>query len=257
MYDLHRPVAHVMSTFLLSDLHLETDKPDLVAILLRFLRGPARQAKAVYLLGDIFEVWIGDDDPSKLVADLAKELRLLSYNGVAIYYMAGNRDFLLGKSYADRAGMTIIEDPTVADIGGVRTVLGHGDLYCTDDLAYQAFRAKSRAPEWQRMVLGWPLWRRRLTARFARYLSKRNYRKKLMKGGDPNQIADVSQDAIAASMREHGAQRMIHGHTHRPAEHQVPVDGNVLERIVLADWRESGEALEVREDGTYVRHVLV
>ena len=245
-----------MSAFLLSDLHLEPGKPNLTEILVRFLRGPARTAEAIYLLGDIFEVWIGDDDPSPLPARIAAELRGVAESGTKVFFMHGNRDFLLRKAYADKAGMELLEDPSVVVLGGQRTILGHGDRYCLDDIAYQAFRKKSRDPSWQAMVLGWPLWRRRLTARVARYLSKRNYRKKLKQTGDATQIADVSIPAITSEFERLDANRMIHGHTHRPAVHVHRGEGRDRERIVLADWRESGEALEVRDDGTFQRHVL-
>lgn len=245
-----------MSVYLLSDLHLEPRKPALTDIFLRFLRGPARQAEAIYLLGDIFEVWIGDDDPSRFLSTIASEIRQVADAGVPVFFMHGNRDFLLGTQFAQSAGMSLLDDPTVTVLGGYRTILGHGDRYCVDDHAYQAFRKKSRDPNWQAMVLGWPLWRRRLTARVARYLSKRNYRKKLKETGDPMQIADVSAAEVVAEFERLGAPRMIHGHTHRPAEHQHGSVAGQFERIVLSDWRDTGEALEVRPDGTYQRHVL-
>lgn len=245
-----------MSVYLLSDLHLENDKPNLTEIFVRFLRGPARQATAVYLLGDIFEVWIGDDDPSPLVTRIASEIRAVADAGVSVYFMHGNRDFLLRRAYADRAGMQLLEDPTVVTLGGIRTILAHGDLYCTDDLPYQAFRKKSRSPQWQAKVLGWSLWRRRLTAKLARYLSKRRYQKKVRETGNAVQIGDVTQEAILQSFREHDVPRLIHGHTHRPAEHAVDFGTGRGQRIVLSDWRETGEALEVRDDGLFIRHVL-
>lgn len=245
-----------LSTLFVSDIHLEVGKPHLTEIFVAFLRGRARQAKALYLLGDIFEVWIGDDDPSPLVNRIEQEIRAVADSGTAVFFMHGNRDFLLRKGFADRAGMLIIDDPTTTVIGGVPTVLGHGDIYCTDDLAYQNFRRKSRDPAWQAKVLGWSLLRRRLTARVARFLSKRNYQKKLRKTGDPNQIADVSNDAIRQDFERFGVARIIHGHTHRPAVHQHELDGRFGERIVLSDWRDVGEALEVRDDGTYERHTL-
>lgn len=246
-----------MSAYLLSDLHLESGKPALTEIFLRFLRSPqARSASAIYLLGDIFEVWIGDDDPSPLVNAVANEIRALSDHGVPVFFMHGNRDFLLGSDYLRRAGMALLHDPSVVTLGGIPTLLGHGDRYCTDDHAYQAFRAKSRSPEWQAMVLGWPLWRRRLTARIARFMSKRNYRKKLKHGIDPSVIADVSPAAVQAELDLYGVTRLIHGHTHRPATHSHGDPAAPRERIVLADWRDTGEALEVAPDGTYRRHVL-
>lgn len=249
--DLDKP------NYFLSDLHLEAGKPVLTDIFVRFMRGLARQADAVYLLGDIFEVWIGDDDPSPLVSEVAREIRAVVDAGVPVYFMHGNRDFLLGNAYATRAGMTLIQDPTVVEVGGAKTILGHGDLYCVDDEKYQAFRKKSRHPNWQAMVLGWPLWRRRLTARVARYLSKRNYKKKLKQTGDPTQIADASPSAVTADMKRLEASRLIHGHTHRPSEHEHDIYGKKGLRIVLSDWRESGEALAIYPDGRWQRQVLL
>jgi UDP-2,3-diacylglucosamine hydrolase len=246
-----------VSVYFVSDLHLEDDKPHLTEIFVRFLRGRARSARAVYLLGDIFEVWIGDDDPAPLVTRIAAEIRAVADSGVDVFFMHGNRDFLLRKAYADRAGMQLLEDPITVTLGGIPTVLAHGDRYCTDDTAYQAFRQKARSPEWQAKVLGWPLWRRRLTARLARYLSKRRYQKKVRQTGNANQIGDVAQEAIIQAFRDHAVPRMIHGHTHRPAEHDVDLGNGRGQRIVLSDWRETGEALEVRDDGTFVRHTLL
>lgn len=243
-------------TYLLSDLHLEAGKPHFTSIFFRFLRGPARTASAIYLLGDIFEVWIGDDDPASLVSQVATEIRAVVDAGVPVYFMHGNRDFLLGQAYASRCGIELIQDPSVVELGGHTTVLGHGDIYCIDDEKYQAFRKKSRDPKWQSMVLSWPLWRRRLTARFARYMSQRNYKKKLKQTGDPAQIADASPAAVTADLKRYGASRLIHGHTHRPAEHQHDVYGKPGLRIVLSDWREQGEALSVLPDGEWERLVL-
>lgn len=247
-----------MTTLFVSDIHLEVGKPHLTEIFVAFLRGRARRASAVYLLGDIFEVWIGDDDPSPLVERIRLEIKALADSGVTVYFMHGNRDFLLKQAFADRAGMQLITDPHIVTIGGIPTLLGHGDIYCTDDHAYQAFRLKSRDPAWQAKVLGWPLWRRRLTARVARFLSKRNYQKKLRETGDPNQIADVCPDAIQQEFRRRAIKRLIHGHTHRPGEQLILLpEGGVGARIVLADWRDVGEALEVNDDGSYLRHRLL
>lgn len=237
-----------MTTLLISDLHLDETKPQLTAILLRFLAGPARQADALYLLGDIFEAWIGDDDRSKFNQGIEEALKAVATSGVSVYFMHGNRDFMVAKAFAQRTGVTLIEDPTVVVLGGVKTLLGHGDRYCTDDLVYQAFRARSRTDGWQRRMLRLPLFIRR-------WIARRGRRKSMARqaAGKVAGISDVVQSAVVSEMHALGVSRLIHGHTHRPAEHQVELPSGAGERIVLADWREEGEALEIRDDGTFVR----
>ena len=241
-----------MTTLFISDLHLDAEKPHLTEIFLVFIRSQAGDARALYLLGDIFEVWVGDDDTAELVTTVAEELRAAANAGLNIYFMHGNRDFLVGKAFADRAGIHLIEDPTVTDIEGVRTILAHGDRYCTDDLSYQAFRQKSRDPQWQAKILGLPLFMRRLIAWYGRRKSKAGHRAKAAAG----MISDVVDREIVAEFERQSATRMIHGHTHRPAIHAHHTKLGQAERIVLSDWREFGEALMVRDDGTYARLVL-
>jgi UDP-2,3-diacylglucosamine hydrolase len=215
------------------------------------LRERAPAAEALYLLGDIFEVWVGDDDTDPMMAAVAKALAELVNRGVAVYFMHGNRDFLVRSRYAERCGFTLLEDPCVRSIGGIRTLLSHGDIYCTDDLAYQAFRAKSRTPEWQRKILSMPLFVRKLIARYGRAKSKRHYKKY----GAIN-ISDLVSTEFIPAMEAAGVKRFIHGHTHRPDVHSVSLENGRGERIVLADWRELGEALEVLPNGSYQRIVL-
>jgi UDP-2,3-diacylglucosamine hydrolase len=241
-----------VTTLFISDLHLDAEKPHLTEIFLVFIRDQAGEANALYLLGDIFEVWVGDDDDAELVTTVADELRTAAGTGLKIYFMHGNRDFLVGKAFAERAGVHLIEDPTVTNIEGVRTILAHGDRYCTDDLAYQAFRLKSRDPEWQAKILRLPLFMRRLIAWYGRRKSKAGHRAKAAAG----MISDVVEREIVAEFERQGATRMIHGHTHRPAVHVHRTQLGPAERIVLSDWREFGEALMVRDDGTYARLVL-
>lgn len=238
-----------MTTLLISDLHLDETKPQLTAVLLRFLAGPARQADALYLLGDVFEAWIGDDDRSAFNRSIEDALKAVVSSGVPVYFMHGNRDFMVAQAFAQRTGVILIQDPTVVTLGGVRTLLAHGDRYCINDLIYQAFRQKSRTVAWQSRMLRYPLFVRRWIARRGRRKSKA-----LQKAGRAvGMIADVVDTALIPEMEAMGVTRLIHGHTHRPAEHVVQLQSGAGERIVLADWREEGEALEVRDDGTFVR----
>jgi UDP-2,3-diacylglucosamine hydrolase len=245
---------NIPHAFLMSDLHLDTNHPELTAILLDFLRGGPGRVPALFLLGDIFEAWVGDDDDQPLVTEVADALAALAASGRAIYFMHGNRDFLLREDYAARAGMQLLADPCRLTLGGVPTVLSHGDALCTDDVAYQAFRAQSRHPAWQSAILAMPLAERRLLAARLRQESMQGQARQ-MADGVP--LADVNEAAVASLMREHGVTRLIHGHTHRPAVHAVPLaDGITGERVVLSDWRDCGEVLEVRADGSWIRHVL-
>ena len=243
-----------MKTLFISDLHLDEQRPDLTEILIRFLRRDARSATSLYLLGDIFEVWVGDDDDSRLVAQIGSELRAVADAGVHTYFMHGNRDFLLGNAYAERAGMTLLADPKVMNLGGVPTLLSHGDKYCTTDVVYQEFRKTSRDPAWQQHMLSQPLAVRRAIAAKARQQSV-EHQKAL--GGAMGEIVDVVEQEVIADLERAGVRRIIHGHTHRPAEHTLTLsDGSKAERIVLSDWRTTGEALEVHDDGSFERHVL-
>lgn len=237
-----------MSTFLISDLHLDDQNPALTEVFIRFVDSLPLSATSLYLLGDIFEAWIGDDNRTVLNRRVAAALKSLSTRGVSVYFMHGNRDFLVKSRYAAECGMTLLADPCVHSIGGVPTLLSHGDLYCTDDAKYQAFRAKSRSEAWQKKMLRLPLLVRKALARYARSRSKKHHVSSMM-------ISDVVESAIVQAMQDHGVKRMIHGHTHRPNVHTLSLsDGQQVERIVLADWRaDRGEALEVLDSGQYHR----
>lgn len=226
-----------MKTLFISDLHLDEVRPHIVELFTKFLEGDARKAKALYILGDLFESWIGDDDDSSLAADVANSLNALNKSGVPIYFMHGNRDFLLGNDYAAHAGMTILSDPSVIDLDGERTLLMHGDTMCTDDIAYQKFRAMVRDSGWQREFLAKPLADRRAFAAKARAESTKHT------GNAKAEIMDVNPSAVEAAMRAHGVRRLIHGHTHRPATHRLRIDGQNAERIVLGDWYEQSSVL--------------
>jgi len=225
------------TTLFISDLHLDESRPQIVELFKQFLRGEARRADALYILGDLFESWIGDDDDGALAGEVAADLAAVRDAGVAAFFMHGNRDFLLGADYAARAGITLLHDPTVIELDGERTLLMHGDTLCTDDVDYQRFRTLVRDPQWQTQFLSRPLAERRAFAEQARGESRRQTAMKA------NEIMDVNQAAVASALREHRVDRLIHGHTHRPAVHRFDVDGRAAERIVLGDWYEQGSVL--------------
>lgn len=229
-----------MATLLISDLHLDDSRPRITALFEHLLASPeVRTAQALYILGDLVEAWIGDDDDAQLPARVAAATRAVNDAGVPVYFMAGNRDFLLGESFARRAGLTLLDDGTVHDIEGRRTLLMHGDVLCTDDIAYQAVRRQVRQPQWQAQILGMPLDARRAFAAKAREDSRAHT------GSTEETIMDVNADAVGEAMRNAGVTRLIHGHTHRPAIHHFDLDGQSVERIVLGDWYEQGSLLRV------------
>ncbi len=233
-----------MSILFISDLHLKPESPHLAAILLELLDGRARTAQALYVLGDLFEAWPGDDDlDDPFNAPIVAAFRALGATGTRLHFQHGNRDFLLGPTFMEATGGTLLPEETVVDLAGTPTLLMHGDQLCTDDLAYQQFRAQVRNPLWQKGLLAQPLAARKHLARQLREGSD------AAKSGKSMEIMDVNGDAVAAAFRRHGVQRMIHGHTHRPARHVHDVDGIPRERIVLSDWRESGYVLEIDGDG--------
>ncbi len=231
-----------MTILLISDLHLDAARPRITALFERFLREQARQATALYILGDLFEAWVGDDDDSELPARVAAALADLRATGVPLYFMAGNRDFLLGADYARRAGLTRLEDGVVHTLAGTPTLLLHGDTLCTDDEAYQAFRRQVRDPVWQRDFLARPLAARKDFAAQARAASRDHQQ------GAREALMDVNADAVAHALRTAGVSRMIHGHTHRPAIHELMLDGAPAQRIVLGDWYEQGSLLRVTRE---------
>ena len=233
----------VAETLFVSDLHLDESRPQITSLFERFLAGEARNAAALYILGDLFETWIGDDDDAALPARVAKALRALADTGVPIFFVAGNRDFLLGAEYAARTGLTLLADATVHVIASQPTLLMHGDTLCTDDAAYQAFRAQVRDDHWQRAFLAQPLDARRAFAARARVGSRQHTR------ATPEVLMDVNASAVAAALRAAGVHRLIHGHTHRPAIHRLALDGRPAERVVLGDWYTQGSRLRVGPGG--------
>jgi len=239
-----------MSTLFISDLHLKPEAPHLSRILLELLHGAAARAEALYVLGDLFEAWPGDDDAGDpFNAPVIGAFRALAGRGVPLHFQHGNRDFLLGAGFAQATGGTLLAEELVVDLHGRRTLLMHGDQLCTDDIGYQRFRAQVRNPAWQQALLQQPLAARKHLARQLREGSD------AAKAGKTTDIMDVNADAVAAAFRRHGVTRLIHGHTHRPGRHIHEVDGRACERIVLADWRDAGAYLEV-DGGGSVAHAI-
>lgn len=214
-----------------SDLHLHPGLPLTLQAFLDFLGTHARKSPRLYLLGDVFEYWAGDDDlEDALHQRITHEIRQTAASGTAVYWIAGNRDFLVGQAFADAAGMSLLPDPHVELIAGQRIVLTHGDAQCTDDRAYMAFRASVRQPEWQAQFLAQPLAQRKAMIEGLRQESRAAQREKSY------EIMDVNPDAVASLFRSTDAARMIHGHTHRPADHRHEIDGRRCSRHVLPDW---------------------
>jgi UDP-2,3-diacylglucosamine hydrolase len=237
-------------TLFISDLHLSPARPELVAALHSLLRGSARGAAALYAIGDLFDAWFGDDqlrDP--LAAGVAAAFAELSASGTPVYLQRGNRDFLIGSRFAEACGATLLPDAVVHDVQGTPTLIMHGDQLCTDDAAYQRFRAWWHDPIHRRRFLALPYFARRAIAAFLRAASRR------ATAGKAEVIMDVNADAVAAALREHRVGRMIHGHTHRPARHELVVDGRISERYVLADWYTTGSYLEVTHGGITPRSI--
>lgn len=226
---------------LLSDLHLPITASPLRERFLSFLAGPARAASAVYILGDLFEVWIGDAEGLAAYRDEADALKALRDTGVALYYQHGNRDFMLGAAFAKAAGLQLLADPLIVDLAGTPTLLSHGDIWCTDDLPYQRWRRFSRNPLAQFIYRRLPRAWRQKVAGTARGDGSRN---------KAAAILDVNAGAIEHAFATYGVSRIIHGHTHRPTTHRLAVDGRAVERVVLADWHgEHCEYLEVDSEG--------
>ena len=231
-----------MTTLFISDLHLDGSRPETTAQFLKFLAEEARGAAALYILGDFFEVWIGDDDDDPHHARVMDGLRTLTAAGVPVFLMHGNRDFLIGERFAGRTGVKLLSDPALVDLDGKPTLLMHGDTLCTDDLQYQRARRFMRNGLVQGVYLALPLSLRRRIAAYARAKSQKDTAAKA------SYIMDVNQDTVESVMAQHGVTRLIHGHTHRPAIHRFKgADGKAMERIVLGDWYEQSSILRWNE----------
>lgn len=233
----------------ISDLHLCAARPHTTALLLDFLRGPARQAQALFILGDLFEYWAGDDDLDAHRA-VVEALRTLAGSGVTTAFMHGNRDFLIGEQFARASATTLLNDPLPIELFGWQVVLSHGDLLCTDDVAYQAFRSQVRDPQWQAGFLAQPLAVRKAQIEALRERSRSE------KSTKPEDIMDVNAAAVENLLRSHGyPDLLIHGHTHRPGIHPIDIDGRHCVRHVLGDWDVSGSYLRLDGNGCSV-HAL-
>ena len=228
---------------LISDLHLEEQRPDITRAFLFFLQDRAAHADALYILGDFFEAWIGDDAMTPFQHRIAEALRQLSDGGTRVYLMHGNRDFMIGKDFCREAGCTLLADPSVVELQGERVLLMHGDSLCTRDVAYMRLRRWLRNPLVQLILRNLPLATRH---RLGRKLRKESRMQTRQKAAD---IVDVTPDEVLRLMHEHGVRRLIHGHTHRPARHPLQVDGQPAERIVLGDWDAQGWALQIDAEG--------
>lgn len=231
-------------TLFVSDLHLCPTRPEMTAAFERLLEGPAREAEALYILGDLFEYWAGDDDladpfNARVVAKLSAATAL----GATVFFMHGNRDFLVDEDFALITGIELIEDPALIKTGGERTVLAHGDTLCTDDADYQRFRAEVRDAKWKRRFLATPIDQRRRQIESMRQKSEAEKQKK------STAVMDVNAAAVTALFRSCRASRLIHGHTHRPGAHELSVDGRRCERLVLGDWYERATGLVCDEAG--------
>ncbi|SDS25322.1 UDP-2,3-diacylglucosamine hydrolase [Halopseudomonas xinjiangensis] len=232
-----------MRYLFLSDLHLEAERPDITRAFLHCLDEHAVGCEAVYILGDFFEVWLGDDDPNLLGDQVAAALARLADTETRIYLMHGNRDFLLGKRFCRKAGATLLPDPSIVTLNRERVLLMHGDSLCVDDVGYMKMRRWLRNPVSVAVLNALPLSTRH---RIGRKLRSESQTRTRMKASD---ITDVNQQAVEAVMHRHDVRTLIHGHTHRPAVHELQIDGRAAQRIVLGDWDRQGWVLEVDERG--------
>ncbi len=238
------------SIIFISDLHISLEKTEITRRFIAFLENQAKKAQAIYILGDLFDTWIGDDDNTPPNKTIKKKLKHLTDSGVQVFLQQGNRDFLIGRKFCRETGITLLDDYAVVDIHGVKTLLTHGDLLCSDDLPYQEFRKKSHTAEWKQNVLSKPLFVRLLAARWYRLRSHFHKRKK------SQDIMDVNQQTVIDIMQKHNCFRLIHGHTHRPAVHNFEINQQPSQRFVLADWKkDSAETLHWTDEGYRIEKI--
>ena len=233
-----------MTTLFISDLHLDDRRPETTALLKEFLQDEAVNADALYILGDLFEFWLGDDVPTKCSTEVVTGLSRLAENGVPCFFMHGNRDFLLQHDYAKLAGVELLPEEHVIDLYGEQVLLMHGDSLCTDDIAYQQMRTVVRTADWQQETLSKTPQERLQMALQLREASAGH------KGNEDMSIMDVNQGEVNRAFERHNVLRMIHGHTHRPATHDLEINGKSAQRIVLGDWYTQGSVLRV-QPGSY------
>ena len=232
-----------MTTLFISDLHLETDRPDIGEQFFAFLEDEAKDAEALYILGDLFDAWVGDDDPNPHYADVKAALKKLVDSGVPVFFMHGNRDFMIGEDFAKETGVKILPDPIAVDLYGDHVLLSHGDALCTDDFEYQQIRVMTRKPEWQAMMRAKPLEERLLLAKAAREES-------IARGQTIDMdIMDVNDTAVKKTILDYGVDILLHGHTHRPNVHDVDLGDRTARRIVLGDWYDQGSVVRWDDNG--------
>jgi len=229
----------------ISDLHLSPERPEIIRLFCDFMMQTAPASDRLFILGDFVEYWLGDDDPAPGLQPAFDAMRQLADAGSKIYLMHGNRDFLMGETFAANTGCTLLSDPCIMEIAGEQVLLMHGDTLCTDDIAYQQLREMLRNPAWQADFLAKPMQERVMMAKVLREKSEQEVQAKSM------EIMDVNPQAVVNAFTEHHVKRMIHGHTHRPAIHHLDINGADCTRIVLADWYTQGHYLEVTGPDEY------
>lgn len=233
-----------MALRFISDLHLDEKRPSVTRAFFRYLDTLPDDTEALYLLGDIFEAWLGDDDNNPFLDEIRTKLKA-TVERLPVYFMHGNRDFLVGSQFALDTGISLLADPSIIEFHGTRYLLAHGDSLCTDDVEYQAFRSQIRNPAMQAMLLAKPLEERREIARQLRANSK------MANSNKAQDIMDVNSNAVSRLMEEYSVDTLIHGHTHRPAVHDL---GDGKQRIVLGDWEDNGWELVLDQGEFSLRH---
>lgn len=228
-------------TLFISDLHLDRERPEIIKLFVDFLKNEATEAEALYILGDLFEYWVGDDQPLPGLENCLAALQSLTENNIPVYFIHGNRDFLIGKRFADKTGITLLPESKVIDLYGTPTLILHGDTLCTDDVDYQKMRQMLRDLKWQEQFLSLPI--------ETRIKEALKLREKSQQATDAKEemIMDVNQTTVVSIMQENDVLQMIHGHTHRPAVHDLEIDGEEAKRIVLGDWYHQGSVLYCSE----------
>ena len=234
----------------ISDLHIALSKQKITQRFIDFLESQYNQSSQIYILGDLFDAWVGDDDNTAPHKKIKAQLKKVTDSGTDIFLQVGNRDFLLGNQFCQQTGVQLLGDYAVIELNGINTLLTHGDLLCTDDIAYQNFRQKSRSPEWIQNVLSKPLIIRLLAARWYRLRSHFHKRHK------SSDIMDVNQKTVIEVMQIHQCLRLIHGHTHRPALHEFTIENQSAQRFVLSEWQpELAEVLYWDSTGFHIQAI--
>jgi len=232
-----------MTTLFVSDIHISSDYPEICKLFFDFIKKIDTNVNALYILGDLFEYWLGDDDPNPIFKQTQDALKDLSSKDIPVFFLHGNRDFLIGDIFAEKSHIKVLHDPSVIELYGERILISHGDIFCTDDEEYQSFRKQTRDPAWQKMILEKPLEYRRNFARMARMKSKEHTQL------DNEEIMNVNENEIKKTFEHFNLSTIIHGHTHRPFMHNTVSNEMNYRRIVLGDWYEQGSILEWNESG--------